>query len=97
MLPFSPAAVEEEISGGLLIVKMDIEGAEFQILKMEANRGTLCKYAAMGNKVVLIVEFHEFAIADTDERARETEGVKDAKKKLEDCGVEFANLDPNWI
>lgn len=31
MLPFKPDATDEDKAGGLLIIKMDIEGAEYQV------------------------------------------------------------------
>ena len=31
MIPFKPDATGEEKTGGLLIIKMDIEGAEYQV------------------------------------------------------------------
>ena len=35
MLPFKPGATDEEQRGGLLIIKMDIEGAEYQVRLLE--------------------------------------------------------------
>ena len=96
LLPFKPGATEGEKQGGHFIIKIDIEGAEFQVLKAEANGNVLCNYATLGNKVVVIMEFHEFAIPDKESRKKAMDGVKAAKKKLEDCGVVFVTLDPAW-
>ena len=98
MLPFQPRArsQEEKASGGLLMIKMDIEGAEYQVLKEISSSGILCDYIAMGNKVIMIVEFHVGSITDPNELEREQAGAEQAKMKLEDCGVEFGLLDANW-
>lgn len=96
MFPFKSDATNEEKRGGLLIVKMDVEGAEYQVLKEVAQSGILCDYIAMGNKVVMIVEFHHMSITDYQERVREKKGSDEAKKKLEQCGVEFGALHAYW-
>ena len=67
-----------------------------QVLKEVANSGILCDYVSMGNRVVLIVEFHNMSITDGDERRREKDGSAQARKKLETCGVEFGNLHAHW-
>ena len=96
LLPFKPDATPEESQGGLLIVKMDVEGAEYQVLKEIAASGVLCDYIQRGNRVVLIVEFHNMSITDPAERHREKAGAHEAKEKLSSCGVEFRNLQGFW-
>jgi hypothetical protein len=96
MLPFKPAATDEEKQGGLLIVKIDVEGAEYQVVKEVASSGILCEYVKMGNKVVLIVEYHNMSITDPKERGREKRGHLQAKKLLKECGVVFGDLKANW-
>jgi hypothetical protein len=96
MLPFKPEASSEEKKGGLLIIKMDIEGAEYQVLKEIANSGVICDYIKMGNRVVMIVEFHFKSLADPDEREKERDGAEEAQEKLIQCGVVFGDLDANW-
>jgi hypothetical protein len=96
MAPFSSDADEEGTKGGLLFIKMDVEGAEYQILKEVADSGVLCDYVRMGNRVYFIVEYHDVSITDAQELRREKEGHQEAKKKLEECGVEFGNLQAKW-
>ena len=86
----------EDKTGGILIVKMDVEGAEYQVLKEVSSSGVLCKLTELGNKVVLVVEYHNMAITDPEERRREKAGHGDAVKKLKDCGVEFQKLAATW-
>lgn len=96
MLALKEDASAEEQSGGLLIVKMDVEGAEYQVLKEVAASGVLCKLKEMGNRVVLVVEYHNMSITDPKERQREKGGHRDAIKQMEECGVEFENLQAIW-
>lgn len=96
VLAYKPGATPEETKGGLLIIKMDVEGAEYQVLKESAASGVLCDYIQKGNRVVMIVEFHNMSITDPAERKREKEGSAQAKQMLEECGVEFGKLQAFW-
>lgn len=96
MLPFKPEATESDKRGGTLIVKMDVEGAEYLVIKELAKSNILCDYIKMGNKVVLIVEMHHNSITDPKERLRLHNNFRPAKKQLEDCGVEFGKLHAYW-
>lgn len=96
MLPFKKDATDDEKQGGLLMVKIDVEGAEYQVVKEVASSGVLCEYVKMGNKVVLIVEYHHMSITDPKERAREKNGHLQAKKLLIECGVVFGDLKAHW-
>lgn len=96
MEPFKADATPEEKKGGLLIIKMDVEGAEYQILKEIAASGVICDYIKMGNRVVIIVEFHDMSITDGTELRKEKAGSEEAKTKLQECGVEFGKLHASW-
>ena len=96
MLAMKEGASPEEQSGGLLIIKMDVEGAEYQVLKEVAASGVLCKLKELGNRVVFVVEYHNMSITDPTERRREKHGHGEAVKKLEQCGVEFQKLSAMW-
>ena len=96
MLPFQPDATEDDKRGGQLIIKMDVEGAEYQIIKEIASSNVLCDYINMGNRVVMIVEMHHMSITDAKERMSQKSGFQQAKKKLEECGVIFGNLHAYW-
>ncbi len=96
MLALDEDASKENKKGGLLVVKMDVEGAEYQVLKEVAASGVLCKLKESGNRVVMVVEYHNMSITDKEERNREKNGHRDAIKKLKACGVEFENLAANW-
>jgi hypothetical protein len=96
MLAFSESATDADKRGGLLIIKMDVEGAEYQVLKEVAESGVLCDYAKMGNRVVFVVEYHNMSITDPLERQREKKGHQEAIKKMEECGVDFQKLHAFW-
>ena len=96
MLALKENASPEEESGGILIVKIDVEGAEYQVLKEVAASGILCKLKELGNRVVLVVEYHNMSITNATERRREKDGHQEAIKKMEQCGVEFQKLSANW-
>jgi len=96
MLPFQADATEGDKTGGQLIIKMDVEGAEYQIIKEIASSNVLCDYINMGNKVVMIMEMHHMSITDAKERMSQKSGFQQAKKKLEECGVVFGKLHAFW-
>eukprot|EP00533_Pseudo-nitzschia_delicatissima_P016635 CAMPEP_0197281868 /NCGR_PEP_ID=MMETSP1432-20130617/23381_1 /TAXON_ID=44447 /ORGANISM="Pseudo-nitzschia delicatissima, Strain UNC1205" /LENGTH=302 /DNA_ID=CAMNT_0042748739 /DNA_START=26 /DNA_END=934 /DNA_ORIENTATION=- len=96
MLALDEDASKENKKGGVLIVKMDVEGAEYQVLKEVAASGVLCKLKESGNRVVMVIEYHNMSITDKKERNREKNGHRDAISKMKACGVEFENLGANW-
>jgi len=49
---------------GHLILKIDIEGGEYGVLRESLESGMLCDYAKRGNRVDLVVEFHKWVIED---------------------------------
>jgi hypothetical protein len=96
MLAMTEGASPEEQSGGLLIIKMDVEGAEYQVLKEAAASGVLCKLKELGNRVVFVVEYHNMSITDPTERRREKDGHQAAVETMKQCGVEFQKLHAHW-
>ena len=96
MSAFKEGATEDDKKGGLLIIKMDVEGAEYQVLKEVAASGVLCEYANMGNRVVFVVEYHNMSITDARERREQKAGHQEAIKKMEDCGIAFEKLHAFW-
>jgi hypothetical protein len=86
MLPFKPEATEEDKRGGQLIIKIDVEGAEYQVIKEIAKSNVLCDY----------IETHQMSITDSNERRAQQSGFQDAKKQLEECGVKFGKLQAYW-
>jgi hypothetical protein len=97
MAPFRPNATEEDSRGGSLIIKMDVEGAEYQVLREIYKSGILCDYIAKGNEVVMLVEFHgNEVILDDAEFKKLHAGTKKRLMTLRECGVRFENLDPTW-
>lgn len=96
MLALSESSSDEEKKGGLLIIKMDVEGAEYQVIKEVAASDILCDLVRMGNRVVLIVEYHNRSITNAKERMMEKQGHKEAQDKLQACGVDFQKLHGFW-
>lgn len=66
---------EKSSDGGHLILKIDIEGSEYSVLKEAIESGMLCDYAKKGNRVDLVVEFHKWVIED--KKASNYYGKKD--------------------
>jgi Methyltransferase FkbM domain len=96
VMAYKEGVTESDKQGGLLIIKMDVEGAEYQVLKEVAESGVLCEYAKMGNRVVFVVEYHNMSITDPKERAREKNGHQAAVEKMKECGIEFEKLQAFW-
>jgi hypothetical protein len=67
---------DETKSGGSLLVKIDIEGAEYAILKELEATWLICDYVQMGNNATLVVEYHEHLIRDAEEKRQAAEGLK---------------------
>ena len=96
-MPYQPGASKADSSGGNLIVKMDVEGAEYDVLRDVNETGILCDYISKGNTVTMLVEFHgRDVILDEAEFNKLNEGTKERIKHLTSCGVTFADLDPTW-
>lgn len=96
MLAFSETTPSQDKKGGLLIIKMDVEGAEYQVLKEVAASHVLCDLIQMGNQVVFIVEYHNMSITDPQERRREKDGHQKAIDTMKECGVDFQKLHGFW-
>ena len=58
MMPFQKDQKDKDKIDGLLIIKMDVEGAKFQVIKDIAKSNVLCNYIGLDqqNMVVMIVE-----------------------------------------
>ena len=98
MMPFQKDQKDEDKTDGLLIIKMDVEGAEFQVIKDIAESNVLCDYIGSNhrNKVVMIVEWHHQTIWNAEELDIQMDGLEDAKTKLIQCGVIFDYLNADW-
>lgn len=96
LIAFSPDASDEEKKGGHLIVKVDIEGGEYQLISEVADSGIFCEYKKMGNQIDLIVEFHRMSITDPKVRNENFAKKRVMQDKLKQCGIEFKQLGANW-
>lgn len=93
LAPFDKTNHDSALStGGSLLVKMDIEAAEFSVLKEVARTGTLCEYVKLGNNATIIVEYHEDLIKDAEEKSVALAGLDEAREILISCGVLFQLL-----
>ena len=94
--PFRQRNSNHNQGDGSLLVKMDVEGAEFGVLKELATSQVLCDYTKKGNNATMVVEFHQHLIKDPNEKQAAVAGLRDAKEKLKECGVKFRNLPNFW-
>ena len=77
-------------------MKIDIEGAEYAILKELDAARLIGDYVQMGNNATLVVECHQHLIRDAEEKRQTMEGLKEAREKLRNCGVQFRQLPDFW-
>ena len=96
LTPVQPGIHPSFQRGGSLLVKMDIEGAEFAVLKELAASGVLCHYVKLGNNATLLVESHLHLIKNPEEKKTVLAGLKTAKEALRTCGVRFRKLPDFW-
>lgn len=84
-------------SGGLLIVNIDANAAEYRILKEVANTGILCDYISRGNHVVMLVKTHPSSwFINSTEYDINFQGYENARKLLTLCGVKFEDIN-DWM
>jgi len=84
-------------SGGHLILKIDIEGAEYLVLKEALMSGLLCDYATKkGKRVDLVVEFHRWVIEDKKQKEEFALLERLFYHKFSSCGVHLTKMDRNW-
>jgi hypothetical protein len=81
---------------GKVIIKMDVEGAEYGVLKEVSKSGVLCDYVAKGNRAILLVEFHGRKVIEEEKLKKTKAGIKLAQATLQECGVQFIDLKPGW-
>mmetsp|Transcript_5954 Transcript_5954/g.13534 ORF Transcript_5954/g.13534 Transcript_5954/m.13534 type:complete len:560 (+) Transcript_5954:356-2035(+) len=81
---------------GHLILKIDIEGGEYSVLKESLNSGLLCDYAKKGNRVDLVVEFHKWVIEDKKQKEDFAKLERIFHKELSSCGIHLTKMDTNW-
>jgi Methyltransferase FkbM domain len=80
-----PKASEQDKKGSHFILKMDIEGGEYPLIREAIVNGTLCEFVALGNNVDTIIEYHD---PDFD--------TKEMMDALKNCGVNMGILDDIW-
>eukprot|EP00580_Thalassiosira_gravida_P017883 CAMPEP_0201659744 /NCGR_PEP_ID=MMETSP0494-20130426/2515_1 /ASSEMBLY_ACC=CAM_ASM_000839 /TAXON_ID=420259 /ORGANISM="Thalassiosira gravida, Strain GMp14c1" /LENGTH=619 /DNA_ID=CAMNT_0048137365 /DNA_START=137 /DNA_END=1996 /DNA_ORIENTATION=+ len=84
-------------SGGHLILKIDIEGGEYSVLKEALESKLLCEYAARrGNRVDLAVEFHKWVIEDKKQKEEFAKLERRFYRELSTCGVHLTKMDIKW-
>jgi hypothetical protein len=93
LIAFDPAPTLEGQRGGHFILKVDIEGGEYPLLKQAAEEGTLCEYVKMGNQADLYIEFHSQRVTGRNPLFGK---MKEHRQKLVDCGVNFRKLQSWW-
>lgn len=76
-----------------LILKIDIEGGEYALLRQVADDGALCRFIARGGRVDAYVEFHSQRVTGPNPLAKHK---KSTRQTLEACGVVFRNLAAWW-
>ena len=87
--------VEERVDpAGTVVVKMDIEGAEYELMRDLISSGRLCKKDAQGNNLFdyMNVEFHPFEFTSKDDgwTPKGAEVAKVAKWIMHKCGIVYS-------
>jgi Methyltransferase FkbM domain len=93
---FNQTSSKAEKKGGHLILKVDIEGGEYQMLSQAAKDRTLCEFIKLGNTVDLYVEWHGPSFFGGGKKDFIKTGKK-SQKTLERCGVKFRTLGGWWV
>eukprot|EP00591_Stephanopyxis_turris_P004927 CAMPEP_0195511798 /NCGR_PEP_ID=MMETSP0794_2-20130614/3986_1 /TAXON_ID=515487 /ORGANISM="Stephanopyxis turris, Strain CCMP 815" /LENGTH=482 /DNA_ID=CAMNT_0040639455 /DNA_START=56 /DNA_END=1504 /DNA_ORIENTATION=- len=92
LLAYKPDAIEEDKSGGHLIVKMDIEGRLWKSLSELGENDVMCEFVNMGNTVVLMLEGDHFQTANDVDRKEFTNHINEVETHLKECGVSVGTL-----
>ena len=85
-----------EKGGGMVIIKMDIEGGEYPMLAEAAGSGVICDYISRGYEVRWMIEFHYNSLRGAKGFEAEKGAHQKNKKILEGCGVVFSNAPAIW-
>ena len=98
---FDPSSSKSNRSPSSVLVKMDVEGAEYAIIKEVAQSGILCEYLQMASNnhnhnATILIEYHQRLFSDQEEKQKHMDGLKEARQKLKDCGVQIQQL-PNFF
>jgi len=79
---------------GHLILKVDIEGGEYDVLKEVLESGALCDYASKkGKRVDLVVEFHKWVVKDNKQKREFAMLEKMFYSSLTSCGIHLTKSD----
>jgi Methyltransferase FkbM domain len=95
---FDPNASGTDKKGSHLILKVDIEGGEYPLIKQAVADGTLCEFVKLGNTADLIIEFHSNDVLGGYSGGKH-DYVGEAKQMvdtLRGCGVTFHDLGADW-
>lgn len=90
---YEPQAGNADWTDNHLILRIDIEGAEYELLQQAVDDGVLCEFVRNGNKADLFVEFHSESMTGPNPLSLRTDAIKE---KLMACGVNFKNLAAWW-
>ena len=83
-------------AGGVVVIKMDIEGGEYPMLAEAVESGVVCDYIRRGGEVRWMIEFHFNSLRGAKGYEKEKGQHQKNKQQLEDCGVQFSNAPAIW-
>lgn len=88
------------LAGGHVMIKIDIEGAEYQLLEEAVKSNIFCKLVKeQGVQIDILNEFHGDSTIGSEEPRKRWEEVVKGEEKILNCGVDYKVLKsmiPMW-
>lgn len=76
--------------GNHVLIKLDVEGAEYELLNEAYDSGILCAYATSAVRVDVLVELHPKPMLGDNGRAGFERFDKETKRGLTQCGIHLS-------
>jgi len=88
------------LAGGHVIIKIDIEGAEYQLLEEAVRSSIFCRLVkGMGVTIDILGEFHGDATLGSEEPRKRWENIIRGEEAIKNCGASYRvvnSLIPIW-
>mmetsp|Transcript_37215 Transcript_37215/g.42479 ORF Transcript_37215/g.42479 Transcript_37215/m.42479 type:complete len:442 (-) Transcript_37215:449-1774(-) len=79
---------ETVLPGGHVLIKIDIEGGEYQLLEEAINSSIFCNLTRVGVKIDMLSEFHNAKVVGSEEPIKKWKEME-GEKKIKKCGVGY--------